>query len=135
MKRINKILLVLTTVCFLAPQNLWSQELEKKIAIVEKGLKSDKAFAQKVKFLVAFLKWADKELLTQHTKLKDDDFNAMIQYVNILKAVQPKGLSLGECPKVSEKIKIADSNPLSDQTSAEALRVLDWMKQLCGSSR
>jgi len=98
---------------------------------VENYLKSKKSFELKVKILVAFKNWADKEIISNNDKLSENDLAQVMQYSNLLRALNPTHLTLKNCQAGAEKLIDEDLNPMSETLSPPAQVILSWLKQLC----
>lgn len=98
---------------------------------VENYLKSKKSFELKLKILVAFKNWADKEIISNNDKLSEDDLAQVMQYSNLLRALNPTQLTIKNCQAGAEKLIDEDLNPMSETLSTPAQVILAWLKQLC----
>jgi len=98
---------------------------------VEKILNSKTTFEKKVKIIVAFKNWADKEVLSSSEKMTEEELTQVMQYSNLLKALKPSQLSLKNCKSSAEKVLDEDLTPMSEKPSAPAQAILIWLKLLC----
>jgi hypothetical protein len=108
-----------------------TSELTKKKSIVEKNLKTKISFDKKVKFLVAFQSWADKELIGNADKLSEEELAQLMQFSTLMKSLSPKSLTPKNCKESGDRVIDEDLNPLSEEPSAPAQTILGWLKRLC----
>lgn len=106
-------------------------KLTKQTQIVEKYLKSKVSFEKKTKMILSFKNWADKEVLSHSDKLSEDELIQIMQYSNLLKALNPAKLTIKNCPSSAEKVLETDLTPISEKPSDQAQTILSWVKILC----
>ncbi len=127
--------LLLTAIFFFSFCNLSfsnpSSPLTNQKKAVEKNLKSKLSFDKKAKAIAAFKKWTDKEVLTNSDKLSEDELTEIMQYSNLLKALNPTKLNIKNCNKGANLVLEEDFNPLNNKPSPPALTILSWLKSLC----
>lgn len=124
----------------LASLLVWSQinlaaappsKVTKQKQIVEKYLKSKVSFEKKTKMIVSFKNWADKEVLSQSDKLSEDELTQIMQYSNLLKALNPAQLTIKNCSSGAQQVLETDITPLSEKPSEQAQTILFWLKLIC----
>jgi hypothetical protein len=130
MKVNSKIILFIIPLIFVAAAAFGS-ELSNKKGIVDKHLKGNIPFEKKVKVLVAFQSWADKELTSGADKLNDEELTQVIQFSNLLKAVAAKKLTPKNCRSSMERVIEEDITPISDDPSIAAAKLIEWLKLIC----
>ncbi len=130
MKVNSKIILFIIPLIF-AAAGAFASELTNKKGIVDKHLKGNISFDKKVKFLVAFQNWADKELIANADKLNDEELTQVMQFSTLLKAVAPKKLNITNCKSAIEKVVEEDITPISEEPSIAAKKLIEWLKLIC----
>lgn len=110
---------------------VFASPLDSKTKIIDKYLQTKNPFEKKVKALVTFQTWADKEILTNSDKLSEAELTLLMQYSNLLKALTPSKITIHNCKSGSIKIQEADQSPVSDKLSQPAQTITNWLKLLC----
>jgi hypothetical protein len=110
-----------------------ASELTRKKALVDKNLKTKISFEKKVKFLIAYQLWADKEVTANADKLSDEELTQVMQYSTLMKVMAPKKLTLKNCKAAAERVIDEDLSPISEEPSLPAQAMLGWLKNLCNT--
>ncbi len=113
------------------PLKAFASPLEAKKTIIDKYLKTKNPFDKKVKALVAFQSWADKEILSNSDKLSEVELAQLMQYSNLLKSITPEKLTPKNCKSAPTKVLESDLSPVSEKASPPAQVIISWLKSLC----
>lgn len=106
-------------------------KLNKQKQGVEKYLKGKAAFEKKAKMILAFKNWSDKEVLSNSDKLNEEELIQIMQFSNLLKALNPAKLTVKNCKSSAEKVLDEDLTPMSEKPSDQAQTILSWLKLIC----
>lgn len=108
-----------------------ASKLNKQKQIVEKYLKGKTTFEKKAKMILSFKNWADKEVLSHSDKLSEEELTQIMQYSNLLKALNPAKLTIKNCKTSAENVLDEDLTPMSEKPSDQAQTILSWLKLIC----
>lgn len=109
----------------------FAKELSDKEGVVEKHLKGNISFEKKVKMIVAFQGWIEKQISAKGSKLEEKDIEEYMVYSNLLKVLKPKALNPKNCVEMANNVIDEDLSPVSDEPSTQAKKLLEWMKLIC----
>lgn len=134
MKPFSKILLPSFITVFCLSQSFASELTDKK-NIVEKHLKNNITFDKKLKVLLAFQSWTDKELKSNADKLSEEDLTQVMQFSTLLKVVNLKQLTSTNCNSAIDRVIDEDINPATEELSGTATSILNWLKLACSKQK
>jgi len=102
---------------------------------VEKFLKGKATFEKKTKMILSFKNWADKEVLSGSDKMSEEELTQIMQFSNLLKALNPAKLTAKNCKSSADNVLEEDITPMSEKPSAPAQTILGWLKFLCSKGK
>ena len=109
--------------------------LEKKTAVVEKLLKKSDSFEKRLKVILAFQSWTNKQIFNQGSKMSEDEMTELMQYANLLKALKPQTLTPKNCKSAGNRVVDEDLTPISEDLSPVAKKLLEWLKVICPKTK